>query len=117
VRKSGGRGASSVFADDAPLPPDFLSQKKSAPKADDAPLPPDFLTQKKPEIGRKRGILDRGFRYVGRSRSISSGVTSPAGRILPPDFLSQKKSAPKADDAPLPPDFLTQKKPAPKISE
>jgi hypothetical protein len=26
--------------DDAPLPPDFLSQKKSAPKADDAPLPP-----------------------------------------------------------------------------
>jgi nucleoporin NUP159 len=23
--------------DDAPLPPDFLSQKKSAPKADDAP--------------------------------------------------------------------------------
>ena len=68
--------------EDAPLPPDFVTQTKP-PKVDEAPLPPDFIPQKKPT---------------------SKFDDAP----LPPDFLSKPKKTESppvvAENAPLPPD-------------
>lgn len=82
--------STSAAADDAPLPPDFLS--KPAKKVDDAPLPPDFL----------------------QDQTKSKAEEAP----LPPDFLSKPKES-AAEDAPLPPDFLAKpqsKSPAPEAA-
>ncbi|KAJ5595041.1 uncharacterized protein N7459_001249 [Penicillium hispanicum] len=74
--------------EDAPLPPDFTTQKKTSAKAEEAPLPPDFITQKKP-------------------------LPKPDDAPLPPDFLTKPKKieSPPAvpEDAPLPPDFTAPK--------
>lgn len=81
-------------AEDAPLPPDFLS-KAPQPKAEDAPLPPDFLSAKK------------------------TPANLPEAAPLPSDFLSikskpdseAKEEEPQSpDEAPLPPNFLASKK-------
>ncbi|KAL1986543.1 hypothetical protein VTN96DRAFT_6121 [Rasamsonia emersonii] len=82
--------------EDAPLPPDPTTIKKSTAeeKPEEPPLPPDFLPKgKAPESPSKSPVED-----------------AP----LPPDFLPKGKAAKSptkspVEDAPLPPDFLPKK--------
>ncbi|SPN97042.1 related to nucleoporin [Cephalotrichum gorgonifer] len=81
---------SPVKVDAAPLPPDFLSTPKAAPKqaaAEDAPLPPDFL-----------GVP-----------STSKPATKTPVSTPPKPAFDKAKPFGTPEDAPLPPDFISKR--------
>jgi nucleoporin NUP159 len=90
---SASSNVSKSSVEDAPLPPDFVSEKKPSARFDDAPLPPDFTTKQK---------------------ALPEAEDAP----LPPDFMTKPIKAespspgiPEAvpEEAPLPPDPITSK--------
>lgn len=90
---SASSNVSKSSVEDAPLPPDFVSEKKSSLRFDDAPLPPDFTTQKKALPEEDDAPLPPDF------------VTKPIKTESPPPGLPEEVP----EEAPLPPDPITSK--------
>lgn len=92
--------------EDAPPPPDFVSEKKPSPRFDDAPIRPDSVTQKKavPEVDDAPLPPD----FVTKPIKLESpppGLPEevPEEAPLPPDPISFKAEATPAEEAvPIP---------------
>ncbi|CEO60586.1 hypothetical protein PMG11_05206 [Penicillium brasilianum] len=73
----------SSFFGDAPLPPDFVTQKKAVPEVEDAPLPPDFVTKPIKTESSPPEVPDE----------------VPEEAPLPPDPVASKAEATPAEEA------------------
>lgn len=103
---SASSNVSKSSVEDAPLPPDFVTEKKPSSRFDDAPLPPDFVTQKKavPEVEDAPLPPDFVTKPI-KSESPSSGIPEdvPEEAPLPPDPIAFKTEAIPAEEAvPIP---------------
>lgn len=94
---SASSNVSKSSVEEAPLPPDFLADKKPTPRAEDAPLPPDFVSQKKPSPKEEEAPLPPDF--LAKPKKAESPPPVPEEAPLPPDFTASKTTAPPAEEA------------------
>lgn len=103
---SASSNVSKSSVEDAPLPPDFVSEKKPSSFFGDAPLPPDFVTQKKPVPEVDVAPLPPDFVTKPiKSESPPPGIPDelPEEAPLPPDPIASKAKAIPAEEAvPIP---------------
>lgn len=101
---SASSNVSKSSVEDAPLPPDFVTEKKPSHLFDDAPLPPDFVTQKKAAPDVEDAPLPPDF-VTKPIKLESHGVPEevPEEAPLPPEPIAFKAEAIPAEEAvPIP---------------